>query len=227
MNADDLRSHYATLSDDEVLRLAMDRSSLTDIGQAVLDEELSRRGLQSEHVARFTEEFAFRPPSESDAPEPARPRRPIGILMIVALLVLFGVATISGIGLVYLRYRLWVARGLALPVMRVVVALLLAWGLFKLHNWARLFVEAACLLEIGDGIYTIMLVATDPRWKTGTVREFAPYFGVGILIVIVIMAIIWDYLRRPAIKALFGHTSLPRIEPITSSERDPDEISAR
>src|SRR4051794_8666811 len=66
LNVEDLRRHYADLSDDALLDI--DRHDLVELGRACYDEELARRGLKTAPLAptrasaaqshRESEEFA-------------------------------------------------------------------------------------------------------------------------------------------------------------------------
>ncbi len=67
IDLDDLRRHYSSLSDDELL--AMDRDDLTEAAQTCYDEEVKRRGLAEESEDLGEEVPALDPavPGEVDA----------------------------------------------------------------------------------------------------------------------------------------------------------------
>ena len=215
MIANDLKDRYSALCDSELMQLAVDRDALTDVAKAVLDEELSRRSLGASELVRFVEEM--RPEPEAMSPDlPCPPRRPVGVVIIAGLLLLFALMTCAGLLIVVLRFGRW-TPGVYLGLGRAVLALSVAWGLFRLQNWARIVLEAGCLLEVADCVYTIITMANNPFWRAAG-REVGLYLGIALVLILGMLAFIWDYLRSPAIKVLFGHISLPRIEPLTSGD---------
>jgi hypothetical protein len=130
----------------------------------------------------------------------AGPKRPLGLMLLSALLLIVALRGVGWIvvgGLVARRTPGLAGWLLSLLVMAVILAS--AVGLLRLQEWARWVTLAVC--SVYFGLTLVNVVARWPRLRTGRVN-----LSLGVLnaaVALVVLASAWWYLNREDVRRLF------------------------